>query len=470
MRRAIAGPAAVLVAVTASLASGLPVRMVKLSGAPGRPEATEQLEFSRGLGFNALWVYGYQAGAWTRERAPRGPSVDPEFVTLARWCAAHGIELWVSINPVADSKGIVFSEPGVERRAVSFFRKLRAEAGVRHVVVSFDDQPAQLEDLGDIFRYGASAAPAHLDFVRRVAAGLPDDADLWLCSAAYCDAHLGNGGGPYAKALLAGLPSIPSRIGIVWTGPEVVSKAITSEGMKATRARLGGRRLLLYDNFPTNDDGDRDAMALILGALRSREAGLRDVVDAYLACPGTPAAGSRLSLMTIADWLRDPEGYDPDAAAARAIARLAGADPAALRALTTQQLEWGGFIGGRNYWPRDEMNPSAAGARLNDPAFVDSFTWTADRYPERIMALWGLADHVFRDELLIRMRRRLAVAQAMPLAVDYLALMRARRPEAGEVLARIYAVRSRWTGDADALRVLDVFLAAVRIPPAEGPR
>jgi hypothetical protein len=32
--------------------------------------------------------------------------------------------------------------------------------------------------------------------------------------------------------------------------------------------------MFLYDNFPTNDDEPRDALALILGALRGREPGV----------------------------------------------------------------------------------------------------------------------------------------------------------------------------------------------------
>jgi len=43
--------------------------------------------------------------------------------------------------------------------------------------------------VADIDRYGRSAAPAHLDLVRRVAARLPAGMGLWLCAAAYCDAR-----------------------------------------------------------------------------------------------------------------------------------------------------------------------------------------------------------------------------------------------------------------------------------------
>ena len=444
---------------------GFAVRLVKLGGNPADPATRMHVRFCRRLGFNALWVYGHEAGSWTKRLAPGGPTLDPDFLRLARWCHRHGMDLWVSINPVGETGGkFVFTDPDGEHRLMAFVALLREKAGVRRIVLSFDDQPTSLRELSDIFRYGASSAPAHLDLTRRVAASLPRDAALWMCASAYCDEHLGDGTGPYAKAFLAGLPALPQDVGIVWTGPTVLSPTITRADLEATRERLHGRKLLLYDNFPVNDDGADDTMALILGALRGREAGIRDVVAGYLACPERPLAGSRLSLLTTAEFLKHPATYDPDAAAARAIARLAGRNREAATALETQQLEWGGFIETLNYWPRDEANPGRTAERLYDPAFVESFTWTALRYPGRVAALAQATDAAFRDDLIRIMRRRLAIAQALPLTIDYLASLRARGQDTGTLLARIAALRRFWDDDPDATRILDLFLVAAGVP------
>lgn len=442
-----------------------PVRMVKLGGRPGDPKTLDHLAFCRELGFNAVWVFSHQAGRWTKTSAPRGPRLDPEFLRLARWCRERGMEIWVSANPVADTGDrFVFDDPDGERRLLRFAKALAAQAGVRRFVVSFDDQPTELRELSDVLRYGRSSAPAHLDLAKRLAGSLPRGTSLWLCAAAYCDAHLGDGTTPYAKAFLEGLPALPPAVGIVWTGPRVVSPSITRGGLEATRARLGGRPLLLYDNFPANDDDQEDALALVLGALRAREAGVRDVVAAYLACPMTELGASRLPLMTTAAFLADPESYDPDAAVATAIGRIAGPDREAKAALETQQLEWGGFVDGPNYWPRDALHAAGAAGRLIDPAFVASFTWTESRYPGRMAALEKLADARFRDDLLRAMRRRLAVARAMPLAVEYAARVRAGRADAAEVVARIEAQRRETAGNPDTARILDLFLLAADIP------
>lgn len=469
--------AAVVLAVTAFFgygarsastdpAEGFPLRMVKLAGNPGDETTLAHVRFCKKLGFNALWVYSYEAGAWSKERAPRGPMLDPDFLRLARWCRRHKMQLWVSINPVEDSgEQVVFSDPDTEKRVLTFAAMLRKRAGARRIVLSFDDQPRDLHVLSDVFRYGTGAAPAHLDFTRRVASGLPKGDALWLCAAAYCDAHLGDGTGAYSKGLLEGLPALPPDIGIVWTGPSVLSPTITRAGLEATRARLGGRKLLLYDNFPVNGNEDGDAMALILGALTGREPGIREVVAGYLANPALPLASSRLSLMTTAAFLRDPSRYDPGQAAKDAVASLAGPDPTVVDALTTQQIEWGGFIDTLNYWPRDALNPEATAERLQDPAFVESFTWTVTRYPERMARLSGIVDKPFRDDLLAMMRRRLAVARAVPLVIDYRASTRQGSPGTDEARQRIELERSALTSDPDALHALDLFLTAAGILP-----
>jgi hypothetical protein len=457
------------VATSARGASGqrFAIRMVKLVGDPADPATVAHVRFCRKLGFNALWVYSHEAGAWTKDRAPEGPVLDPAFLRLARWCRRHGMDLWVSVNPVADTaERFVFTDPEGEQRLLAFMRLLRKEAGVRRVVLSFDDQPTALRELSDVFRYGASSAPAHLDLARRLASGLPPDVALWLCASAYCDTQLGDGSGPYGKAFLAGLPALPATIGIVWTGPRVLSPTITRADIEATRARLGGRPLLLYDNGLVDAYDAQDALGLELAPPRGRAPGVRDVVAAYLACPQVPLAGSRLSLEAGADFLRSPSDYDPDISVARAIQRLAGSDPAAATALETQQIEWGRPMGAANAGVREVMTAETAAAGLNDPALVDSFTWTVDRYPGRMEALGRLADTAFRDDLLRIMRRRLAVARAMPLTIDYLARVRAGRPDAAEVLARIDAERRSWDGDPDARRVLERFLGAAAVPPA----
>ena len=137
--------------------------------------------------------------------------------------------------------------------------------------------------------------------------------------------------------------------------------------------------------------------------------------------------------------------------------------------METPQLDWGGFVDTLNYWPREDANPQVAASRLNDPAYVESFTWTVQRYPGRIAALELVADAPFKNDLIRIMRRRLAVGRVLPLAVEYFERRRAGRADAEETLARIADERRAWDEYPDAARILDSFFEAAGVPLNAGP-
>jgi len=440
-----------------------PLRIVKLGDRLALPEAREHLQFARDHGFEALWVYAGTAATWWPPERPL--ALAPDFLELARLAEASGMRVMVSINPVGDSLGAFrFSDRAHVRRVRELVHKLAREADVREFVLAFDDQPTRLEELDDILRFGRSAAPAHLDLARRAADWVPRSARLWLCASAYADAHLGDGTGPYAARFLEGVRQLPAGIGIVWTGPDVVSPAILAADLAKTRARLGGRRLLLYDNYPVNDDGAGLGLALVLGPLRGRDPAIVNQIEAYLACPMTQLGGSRLALATVAAFLADPAAYDPETSWTAAQHDLAGEDPATRAALRVQALEWGGFVGDRNYRPAWIDNVEVAAARLDEPAFVASWSWVAARYPARMADLARLADRPFRNDLLDAMARRLAVARAVPLAAEYRARISAGRRDLEDLLAALAREIASWDTRSSARRALVDFLEAADVP------
>jgi hyaluronoglucosaminidase len=438
-----------------------PLRIVKIVGRPGEPATQAHLEFSVAAGFNAVWVYGPQAGRWSPGAAPDGPVLEPAFVELARWCRERGVRLFVSVSPVGETGGtFVFSDPKGAARIRAFFTLLRRECGVRDFVLSFDDLPRELLELSDLLEYGRSTAPAHLDLARRVLRRQGRGSTYWLCGSAYSDWHLDDQDySAYASRWLEGLPKLPSRIGVVWTGPDTISESISLEDLETTRRRLGGPRLLLYDNYPVNDDWRREALALVLGPLRRRDPRLHEAVAAYLACPMEELGASRLPLLTIADYLRDPGGYDPDESWRQAIVRLAGPDPVALDALRIQAAEWGGWVDSLNYHGED-AGPADLAAEVDDPGIMASWTYTLRRYEERMAALARVEDRAFRDDVLEAMRRRLAVARALPVVRSLRATPGASPVRAEEALRSLAAERARVASDLNALRALDRFLDA----------
>jgi hyaluronoglucosaminidase len=389
---------------------------VKLGGPIAEPETKEHVRWARAHGFDALFVYSGEAGRWWDDRG-RSPRLSRGFRRLAGEAGRAGTRLLVSVNPPSDSGGnFVFSDPrGLDRLAR--FAALLHGAGVTDFVLSFDDQPRTLQNLQDVLRYGESAAPAHLHLAARLAARLPEGMRLWLCASAYADVHLGDGTGPYTRAFLAGLPALPPAVGIVWTGPDVISATITREDLQRTRARLGGRPLFLYDNFPENESRWRDGLAVVLGPLRGRGRDLAAEAEIYLACPMPELGASRLALSTTADWLRDPDAYDAQQSWEAALETLAGPDEAARQALRAQAAEWGAAPGEPGYPIGETAAPARAARGFHDPAARARWQHVVDTYPGRMDALVAAADPEFSWDLRDVMRRTLAVARAW-LALD----------------------------------------------------
>jgi beta-N-acetylglucosaminidase len=88
---------------------------------------------------------------------------------------------------------------------------------------------------------------------------------------------------------------------------------------------------VLWDNYPVNDAVMETE--LHLGPYRGRTAALTDVLDGVLCNPMLQPHASKLALATAAEFLRDPDRYDADAAWQRAIDDLGGPRADALGAL-----------------------------------------------------------------------------------------------------------------------------------------
>jgi hypothetical protein len=445
-------------------ASPFPWRAFRLPGPASDPGVRGYVELCERRGFNAIWIDGRDAGRWGPPSAGGKPLLDPAFQDLAARFRSRGTRMIVSIAPAADAgERFLFDSRDGERRILRFVRLLR-RAGVRDFVLSFEGAPPEIHDLRDFLRYGRSAAPAHLDLARRIERGLEKDERLWLRAVVSCDAHLGDGGGPYVARFLAGLESLPARVGIVWTGATPVSASISADGIRKARERLGMRDVLLYDDFAPIDGGD-DAIAAYLGPLRDRDPRLAEEVAVYVAVPGSEPGASRLPMLTAVDWLSDPAAYDADAAWRRATAGLAGPDAEAAEALRVQALEWRGWDMGKRFRPWDPASSASAARTLDDPALAAEWVWTVQRYPGRMAALARLDDGPFRESVLDLMARRLAIARAVPPAIEYLARKRAGRTDLEPLVKELRRQRAEAEKRPSVLRALDRFLEAAEIPP-----
>jgi hypothetical protein len=125
--------------------------------------------------------------------------------------------------------------------------------------------------------------------------------------------YAGVGPTPYREAFGGGLDE--GTI-VYWTGSDVVPDEITRAELDGA-VEAFGHELLIWDNYPVNDFAPEK---LFLGPLRRRDPELfAGRCAGLIANAMVQAIPSKLPLATVADFLRDPGGYDPDVSFERAL-------------------------------------------------------------------------------------------------------------------------------------------------------
>jgi hyaluronoglucosaminidase len=275
-----------------------------------------------------------------------------ERLDLIRFCAEEGFDTWVHApkddpfhrarwaDPYPDEELAQLGELAAEARRVgvdfayavapglsirySFDEDFQLLVGkcdqVRSVGVEtfqllWDDIEHTLNCPEDDERYGHEERPsaaAQSELSNRFAATVGQPGPLVICPMGYA----GTGDSPYRRVMRR---LLDPAVVVYWTGPEVVSLAITREELDAAVARFGDHDLLIWDNYPVNDF---DTERLFLAPLRARDPRLWDGRAAGLVANGMlQAVPGKLPLATVGEYLRDPARYDPVRAFERALAR-----------------------------------------------------------------------------------------------------------------------------------------------------
>ena len=269
-----------------------------------------------------LWLID-RLGVWGMNRYVYAPKDDP--LHRADWRTAYPpetqrefAELVERGNAVGVSVGFAVS-PGLnmEYGAAADVRALQAKfrdfhrLGARFFCLALDDVPTSLLHHGDQTRFGSLGA-AHVSVAHAVAEAVGDESMLWVVPTDY----VGVEATPYLEIL--GRDLAPS-IEVGWTGRTVISPTIGA-AEAAQRAATLGRRLLIWDNVPVADGPMRPM--LHLGPYVGRASDLAAHASGVLLNPMVQAHASGVCVRTAADYLRDPQRYDPEGSWRAALTEL----------------------------------------------------------------------------------------------------------------------------------------------------
>ena len=270
------------------------------------------------------WVHAPKDDPWHR-RLWREPYPEPELERLAELveaAARHGVDFTYALAP---GLSICYSDEADFEALVAKLEQLR-EVGVQRFPLLFDDIEQELNCTRDEQRYGHEARPsaaAQADLSNRVLQALPRAGPLVVCPRGYAGTERTGYRELFGRLL-------DPEVVVYWTGPEVVSPTITRADLDAAADGFG-HELLLWDNYPVNDFAPE---RLFLGPLTGRDPELAEGRCAGLIANAMlQAVPSKLPLATVADFLRDPRGYDPAASFARAVGEYGEEVTAAVRAL-----------------------------------------------------------------------------------------------------------------------------------------
>lgn len=176
--------------------------------------------------------------------------------------------------------------------------------GVRNFGLLLDDIPWDFQYKEDAAAYD-SIVDAHIALINKVYTTIiafDSSITLTVCPTEY----FGDESSYYISKLGQ---NIPSDVKLFWTGAEICSRIQTSR--EATEfLRSTAHRPLYWDNYPVNDAEMFQEMHL--GPIRGRDKDLYKHCEGLISNVMEYAECSKLPLITVADYLWNPESYNPD--------------------------------------------------------------------------------------------------------------------------------------------------------------
>jgi len=185
--------------------------------------------------------------------------------------------------------------------------------GAQSFAICFDDAPAILQNSEDRARF-KTLASAHAHLINRVYGRVHErlkqsgaDIELYIAPAVFADARLNS---DYLKQLGA---AIPQEVLFFRPGADSSERANTQA---REWSALAGRRPVVWDNFPANDD---ELWRLFPGAKLGASPTLNEDANGFIATAMSQARASMLPIVTAADYAWDSRNYNPQQSLDRAL-------------------------------------------------------------------------------------------------------------------------------------------------------
>jgi protein O-GlcNAcase/histone acetyltransferase len=195
---------------------------------------------------------------------------------LAAAAKARGLTMMAALAPCLD---ITYGDPAelscLLRRLDQFI-----SLGLTHFALLFDDIPSKLRPEDAVQFPSFAAAQCHIANAAWAYLCAKNGARLFFCPTEYCGRMAG--GDPEQSPYLQTLgQELGQKIDICWTGPEIISPAITVDSLRRLSTVLR-RKPVIWENFHANDYDIRRTHA---GPLGGRESGIRAEIAGFITNP-----------------------------------------------------------------------------------------------------------------------------------------------------------------------------------------
>nr|XP_041571539.1 protein O-GlcNAcase isoform X8 [Taeniopygia guttata] len=204
------------------------------------------------------------------------------------------------IFAISAGQDMVFSSAGDRLLLQQKLRQVAA-MGCRSFALLFDDiDPCMCQADRDVF---PSLAQAQASVANEVYQELGQPSVFLFCPTEYCSSLCSPSPSQSCYLQTIGQELLPG-IGVIWTGPKVVSQELSAELLEEVEAVLR-RRPVIWDNLYAND---YDCRRVFLGPYMGRAPGLMSRLHGLLLNPNCELQANFIPIHTLGTWFQSELG------------------------------------------------------------------------------------------------------------------------------------------------------------------